>query len=50
MAAGDIGPIGEAGATVAAPRPKRTILGPIGLVLSFGPWLFVLAMFLIQPG
>ena len=50
MAQGDIGPVGGAVATAAAPRVKRTVFGPIGLVLSLGPWLFVLAMFLIRPG
>jgi hypothetical protein len=50
MTQGDVGPVGDAAATVAATKPKRTILGPIGLVLSLGPWLFVLALFLIRPG
>jgi len=50
MTQGDIGPGGEAGAAVAAAKPKRTIFGPIGLVLSLVPGLVVLAMFLIRPG
>jgi len=50
MAAGDIGPIGEAGTSVPAPKRKRTIFGLIGLVLSLVPWLLTLAMYLIRPG
>jgi len=37
-------------AAAAAPKRRRTIFGPVGLVLSLGPWLFVLAMYLIRPG
>jgi len=50
MAAGEIGPVGEAGAAVTAPKPKRTIFGPIGLVLSLVPWAVYLALIFLRPG
>jgi hypothetical protein len=50
MAAGEIGPVGDAGAVVAVPKPKRTIFGPIGLVLSLVPWAVFLALTFLKPG
>jgi hypothetical protein len=50
MASGEIGPVGDAAATVAVPKPKRTLFGPICLVLSLVPWTFVALMAILKPG
>jgi hypothetical protein len=50
MAAGDIGPVGDAAAHAAQPRARRTIFGKIGLVFAIVPWV-ILGMFVVwRPG
>jgi hypothetical protein len=50
MASGEIGPVGDAAAALPVPKPKRTLFGPIGLVLSLVPWIFVALMAILKPG
>ena len=48
MTAGGIGPVGEAPGAISAPRPRRAILGKLGLAAAFVPWALIGAHVLIQ--
>ena len=50
MTAGGIGPASEAPGAISAPRPRRAILGKLGLAAAFVPWAAIGALVLIQPG
>jgi hypothetical protein len=50
MAAGDIGPVGDAAAHAAQPRARQTIFGKIGLVFAIVPWLIMGTVAVWQPG
>jgi hypothetical protein len=51
MTVGGIGgPVGEAPGAISAPRPRRAILGKLGLAAAVVPWAAIGALVLIQPG
>jgi hypothetical protein len=50
MTTNGIGPAGEVPLAAPAPRPRRAVLGKLGLVAAFVPWAVIGALLLLRPG